>query len=204
MGSKRVGHDWATELNWTELNWGFPRSLVVKLGHSHCRCTDLTSCWRTKVLHTTQCSQKQNMRVCLYISSCTWIGKAFQMCHHNHKWQKTKYTELHQERKKKPLFKWYLYSNFYSKEIAKQLGKWLKYLTNLISEKELISRLHKNSYNSIIKDKYCKKSAKELSKYFYRKMWYRWIETWKYVQLNFSSLCESVYSVVTDSAMSWK
>ena len=23
MGSQRVGHDWATELNWTELNWGF-------------------------------------------------------------------------------------------------------------------------------------------------------------------------------------
>ena len=21
MGSQRVGHDWATELNWTELNW---------------------------------------------------------------------------------------------------------------------------------------------------------------------------------------
>ena len=177
---------------------------MVKLGHSHCRGTDLISCWRTKVLHTTRCSQKQNMRVCLYISSCTWIGKAFQMCHHNHKWQKTKYIELHQERKKKPLFKWYLYSNFYSKEIAKQLRKWLKYLKNLVSEKELISRLHKNSYNSIIKDKYCKKSAKELSKYFYKKMWYWWIETWKYVQLNFSSFCESVYSVVTDSAMSWK
>ena len=23
MGSQRVGHDWATELNWTELNWLF-------------------------------------------------------------------------------------------------------------------------------------------------------------------------------------
>ena len=23
MGSQRVGHDWATELNWTELNWTF-------------------------------------------------------------------------------------------------------------------------------------------------------------------------------------
>ena len=22
MGSQRVGHDWVTELNWTELNWG--------------------------------------------------------------------------------------------------------------------------------------------------------------------------------------
>ena len=25
MGSQRVGHHWATELNWTELNWGFSR-----------------------------------------------------------------------------------------------------------------------------------------------------------------------------------
>ena len=24
MGSRRVGHDWATELNWTELNWTLP------------------------------------------------------------------------------------------------------------------------------------------------------------------------------------
>ena len=24
MGSQRVGRDWATELNWTELNWMFP------------------------------------------------------------------------------------------------------------------------------------------------------------------------------------
>ena len=29
MGSQRVGHDWATELNWTEV-WGFPRGSVVK------------------------------------------------------------------------------------------------------------------------------------------------------------------------------
>ena len=25
MGSQRVGHDWATELNWTELNWWEPQ-----------------------------------------------------------------------------------------------------------------------------------------------------------------------------------
>ena len=24
MGSQRVGHDWVTELNWTELNWFYP------------------------------------------------------------------------------------------------------------------------------------------------------------------------------------
>ena len=31
MGSQRVGHDWATELNWTEgTKWGFPGGLVVK------------------------------------------------------------------------------------------------------------------------------------------------------------------------------
>ena len=23
MGSQRVGHDWATELKWTELNWTY-------------------------------------------------------------------------------------------------------------------------------------------------------------------------------------
>ena len=134
------------------------------------------------------------------ISSCTWIGKVFQMCHHNHKWQKTNYIELYQKKKKKKLlFKWYLYSNLYSKEIEKQLQKWVKYFTNTVSAKELISKLHKNSYNSIIKDKYCKKSAKELSKHFYRTMWHWWLETWKDVQLNFSSLCESAYSVMSDS-----
>ena len=55
---------------------------------------------------------------------------------------------------------------FYSKEIEKQLRKWVEYFTNPVSEKELISRLHKNSYNSIIEDKYHNKSAQELSKYF--------------------------------------
>ena len=31
MGSQRVGHDWATELNWTELNHTFRASLVAQL-----------------------------------------------------------------------------------------------------------------------------------------------------------------------------
>lgn len=65
---------------------------------------DLISGWRTKVLHRTLwCSQKQkyeDMPLYQSISPCTWIGKAFQICHHNHKWQKTKYIELHQEKKK--------------------------------------------------------------------------------------------------------
>ena len=29
IGSQRVGHDWATELNWTELNWYHGYSLVI-------------------------------------------------------------------------------------------------------------------------------------------------------------------------------
>lgn len=78
---------------------------------------DLISGWRTKVLHRTLwCSQKQkyeDMPLYQSISPCTWIGKAFQICHHNHKWQKTKYIELHQEKEKNkkkfiqliPLFK---------------------------------------------------------------------------------------------------
>ena len=30
MGSQRVGHDWATELNWTELNWLMNKSSILK------------------------------------------------------------------------------------------------------------------------------------------------------------------------------
>ena len=30
MGSQRVGHDWATKLNWTELNWNKPAFLLIK------------------------------------------------------------------------------------------------------------------------------------------------------------------------------
>ena len=29
MGSQRVGHDWATELNWTELNWMWPDAMIL-------------------------------------------------------------------------------------------------------------------------------------------------------------------------------
>ena len=47
MGSQRVGHDWATELNWTDINWitlfsltspGFPHSSVAK--ESACNAGD--------------------------------------------------------------------------------------------------------------------------------------------------------------------
>ena len=31
MGSQRVGHDWATELNWTELNWRFCQIFLLSL-----------------------------------------------------------------------------------------------------------------------------------------------------------------------------
>ena len=166
--------------------------------------TDLISGWRTKVLHTTQSSQKQNMRDA-FISEYLFLHldrKGLSNVPSQSQVAKDKlYWTLPEKKKKKKklLFKWYLYSNLYSKEIEKQLQKWVKYFTNTVSAKELISKLHKNSYNSIIKDKYCKKSAKELSKHFYRTMWHWWLETWKDVQLNFSSLCESAYSVMSDS-----
>ena len=30
MGSQRVGHDWATELNWTELKWGLNPKVILR------------------------------------------------------------------------------------------------------------------------------------------------------------------------------
>ena len=40
MGLQRVGHDWATELNWTELNWVTHFNAVVRLVHYFptCKC----------------------------------------------------------------------------------------------------------------------------------------------------------------------
>ena len=32
MGSQRVGHDWATELNWTDREWIFSCTILVYLG----------------------------------------------------------------------------------------------------------------------------------------------------------------------------
>ena len=32
MGSQSVGHDWTTELDWTELKWGCPSDFIFKLG----------------------------------------------------------------------------------------------------------------------------------------------------------------------------
>ena len=34
MGSQRVGHDWATELNWTELNWTIYIIIIRKIDHT--------------------------------------------------------------------------------------------------------------------------------------------------------------------------
>ena len=41
MGSQRVGHNWATELNWTELNWNISDYLLTgcKLCHSYIQCS---------------------------------------------------------------------------------------------------------------------------------------------------------------------
>ena len=47
MGSQRVGHNWLTELNWTELNWGiWPSLLSSRLLYQSCWCNTFT--WMAK------------------------------------------------------------------------------------------------------------------------------------------------------------
>ena len=41
MGSQRVRHDWATEMNWTALNWPI-RCVIIKMQ----RITSLTAIWK--------------------------------------------------------------------------------------------------------------------------------------------------------------
>ena len=47
MGSQTVGHDWATELNWTELNW---RIMQRKEADKLKEC-DVSKAW--KIQHST-------------------------------------------------------------------------------------------------------------------------------------------------------
>ena len=46
VGSQRVGHDWATELNWTELNWNWVLVVLV-----HAACTWGSTNWVTWLSH---------------------------------------------------------------------------------------------------------------------------------------------------------
>ena len=75
MGSQRVIHDWASELNWTELNWCTPMftaalftlakmwkqpkgpstdEWIMKMLHTHTYIWLLFSFWKLKICHSQQ------------------------------------------------------------------------------------------------------------------------------------------------------
>lgn len=155
--------------------------------------TDLISGWRTKVLHRTLwCNKLKNEDMPLYqgISPCTWIGKAFQICHHNHKWQKTKYIELHQEKNKKTK-KIYLNNTFIQMFIQKELKATQK--MGGILYKSCIWEDLSPDYMEFLQLKKIKRNITRNQQKSWinisRMMWH-WLETGKDSQLNFSSLCE--------------
>ena len=57
MGSQRVGHDWASELNWTR---GIPSNPVVRTPHSHWQEAWVLSLVREAASHTEWPKKKQN------------------------------------------------------------------------------------------------------------------------------------------------
>ena len=55
MGLQRVGHDWATEMNWTELNWMAEneeelKSLLIRVKEGNVKADLLHHIQKTKVI----------------------------------------------------------------------------------------------------------------------------------------------------------
>ena len=69
MGSQRVGHDWATELNWTELNWDECSCVVVWTFFGIGMKSDLfQSCGHCRVF-----------QICWHIECSTFTASSFRI-----------------------------------------------------------------------------------------------------------------------------
>jgi len=73
MGSQRVGHDWATELNWTELIP--PDSLEHGVPHS--TLNSLRGCWRSSAIAAWGLVSVEADGKCL---CCSVVGNALAKC----------------------------------------------------------------------------------------------------------------------------